>query len=56
MVWEELTPQRKREVLGFLEFNRHGEEWDNYNSFYSGEDNLIDIEEDEQEEGFNSEY
>lgn len=40
--WASLSPERKQEVLGFVYFNRHGEEsWEEYNSLYDESDNLI---------------
>lgn len=53
MDWENLSPQRKIEVLGFLYFNRYNEEgWEQHNAFYASEDGLVNVEleEDENEE------
>lgn len=44
MDWENLSEQRKTEVLGYLYFNRHGnDEWDMmHNSFYTSEEDVQD--------------
>lgn len=48
--WENLPPERKIEVLGFIYFNRSGEEdWLDYNSLYDESENFYTITSDEEE-------
>jgi hypothetical protein len=40
--WDNISDQRKQEVLGFIYFNRCGDDdWEEYNSLYDENDNLL---------------